>query len=253
MEHFYYDYQTKQFSLKETSSNEVVFDTHERIGIANGKDEFSCDFFRFEIRTNFYPKASHKEFIWINVYVYDALLLPISEATEKGRFNKEYISKAQYGKDNYRLYGGGVLAPHTVVISNQDGSWESNYDHAWIYALAKVRDICNNYQSWILRETKKLISNLCTSDLVKDPFQLHTLVEMTENWPLVCPDVVGLLHPLVGNYCLDRMAALIQKIQMLDGTTDKEANVQTLVKNGDLYWSYIKGLCLAFDTKQEEI
>ena len=251
MEHLYYDHQTKQFSLKETGSNEVVFDTHERIGRANGKDEFSCDFFRFEIRTNFYPEASHQEYIWINVYVNDVLLLPISKATEKGRLDKKFISKAQYGKDNYRLYGGGYLLPHTVVMSNRDNSWHSNYDHAWIFALAEARDICNNYQSWMLCETKKLISDLSTSDLGKDPFQLHTLLELTENWPLVCPEVVGLLQPLVGNYCFDRMATLIQKILILDETTDGKAKIQKLVENGDLYWNYIKGRCLAFEIKQE--
>lgn len=88
MEHLYYDNQTKQFSLKETDSNEIVFDTHDRIGWSNGKDEFTCDIFRFETRTNFYPKARHQEYIWINVYVHDVLLLPISLAANNGRFDK---------------------------------------------------------------------------------------------------------------------------------------------------------------------
>ena len=250
MEHLYYDYQTKQFSLKETGSNEVVFDTHDRIGWSNGKDEFTCGIFRFEIRTNFYPTARHQEYIWINVFVHGVLLLPISLAAYNGRLDKKNISIAQYGKDNYRLYGGGYLLPHTVVLSNRDQSWGSNYDYVWIGALATVRDICNNYKDWMLREIQELISKSGIG-LEKDTYRLHTLLELTENWSLVCPEVARHLQPLVGNYCLDRMAALIQKIQMLDGTTDREANVQTLVKNGDLYWNYIKGRYLTFDTKQE--
>lgn len=252
MEHLYYDKQTKQFSLKETDSNEVVFDTHARIGWANGKDEFTCDIFRFEIRTNFYPTARHQEYIWINVFVHDALLLPISLAAYNGRLDKKYISRAQYGKDNYRLFGGGIMAPHTVVLSNRDQSWSTNYDYVWIGALATVRDICNNYKDWMLREIQKLIFSSGIG-LEKDTYRLHTLLELTESWPLACPEVAPLIQPFVGDYSFDRMAALVQRIQTLAKTTDGKANVQTLVKNGDLYWSYIKGLCLAFDTKQEEI
>ena len=90
MEHLYYDNQTKQFSLKETDSNEVVFDTHDRIGWSNGKDEFTCDIFRFEIRTNFYPKARHQEYIWINVYVHCSCLFhwqPIMDGLTKVYFD----------------------------------------------------------------------------------------------------------------------------------------------------------------------
>lgn len=250
MEHLYYDKQTKQFSLKETDSNEVVFDTHDRIGWSNGKDEFTCDIFRFEIRTNFYPTARHQEYIWINVFVHDVLLLPISLATYNGRLDKKYISIAQYGKDNYRLYGGGYLLPHTVVLSNRDQSWSANYDYVWIGALATVRDICNNYKDWMLREIQKLISNSGIG-LEKDTYRLHTLLELTENWSLVSPKVARHLQPLVRNYCFDRMAALIQRIQKLDETTEGIPNVQELVKNGDFYWNHIKGICLAFDTKQE--
>lgn len=251
MEHLYYNHQTKQFSLKKTDSNEVVFDTHDRIGWSNGKDEFTCDIFRFEIRTNFYPTARHQKYIWINVFVHDVLLLPISLAVYNGRLDKKRISIAQYGKDNYRLYGGGYLLPHTVVMSNRDQSWSTNYDHVWIDALATVRDICNNYKDWMLREIRNLISNSATTGLEKNPYHLHTLLELTENWSLVCPEAAGLLYPLVGNYCFERMSALLQRIQMLDGTTDGEDNVQKLVENGDLYWNHIKGLCLAFKTKQE--
>ena len=251
MEHLYYDYQTKQFSLKETSSNEVVFDTHDRIGWANGRDEFTCDIFRFEIRTNFYPKAHHQEYIWINVFVHDVLLLPISLAAYNGRLDKKFISIAQYGEDNYRLYGGGYLLPHTVVLSNRDQLWSTNYDYVWIDALATVRDICNNYKDWMLREIRNLISNSTTTGLEKNPYHLHTLLELTENWPLACPEVAPVIQPFVGDYSFDRMAALVQRIQTLAKTTDGKANVQKLVENGDLYWNYIKGLCLAFDTKQE--
>lgn len=252
MEHLYYDYQTKQFSLKETGSNEVVFDTHERIGWSNGKDEFTCDIFRFEIRTNFYPTARHQEYIWINVFVHDVLLLPISLAAYNGRLDKKYISIAQYGKDNYRLYGGGYLLPHTVVMTNRDQSWSTNYDHVWIDALATVRDICNNYKDWMLREIQNLISNSVTISLEKNPYHLQTLLELTENWSLVCPETARLLQPFVGNYCFDKMAALIQRIQMLDETTEGIANVQELVKNGNLYWNHIKGICMSVEIKQEE-
>ncbi|MBQ6079655.1 MAG: hypothetical protein IJK93_05180 [Muribaculaceae bacterium] len=251
MEHLFYDFQTKQFSLKETGSNEVVFDTHDRIGWTNGKDEFTCGIFRFEIRTNFYPTARHQEYIWINVFVHGVLLLPISLAAYNGRLDKKFISMAQYGKDNYRLFGGGFLSPHTVVMSNRDHSWSTNYDHVWIGALANVRDICNNYKDWMLREIRKLISSSATIGLENNPYHLRTLLELTENWSLVCPYVALHLQPLVGNYCFERMAALVQRIQTLDKTTDGQENVQTLVKNGDLYWNYIKGLCLAIDTKQE--
>lgn len=251
MEHLYYDHQTKQFSLKKTDSNEVVFDTHDRIGWSNGKDEFTCDIFRFEIRTNLYPTARHQEYIWINVFVHDVLLLPISLAAYNGRLDKKFISIAQYGKENYRIFGGGVKSPHSVLLSNRDLSWSTNYDQVWIDALATVRDICNNYKNWMTREIQKLISNSGIG-LEKDTYRLHTLLELTENWSLVCPEVAQHLQPFVSNYCFDRMAALIQRIQMLDETTDGKAKVQKLVENGDLYWNYIKGLCLAFDTKQEE-
>ena len=140
--------------------------------------------------------------------------------------------------------------PHTVVLSNRDQSWSANYDHVWIDALATVRDICNNYKDWMLQEIRNLISSSATSCLEKNPYHLHTLLELTENWSLVCPEVACHLQPLIGNYCFDRMVALVQRIQMLDGATDDEANAQKLVENGNLYWNHIKGLCLAFEIKQ---
>ena len=103
----------------------------------------------------------------------------------------------------------------------------------------------------MLREIRNLISNSDTTGLEKNPYHLHTLLELTENSSLVCPEAAGLLYPLVGNYCIERMSALLQRIQMLDGTIDGEDNVQKLVENGDLYWNHIKGLCLGFKTKQE--
>jgi hypothetical protein len=186
------------------------------------------------------------------VFVHDVLLLPISLAAYNGRLDKKYISIAQYGKDNYRLYGGGYLLPHTVVMSNRDQSWSTNYDHVWIDVLATVRDICNNYKDWMLREIQNLISNSVTISLEKNPYHLQTLLELTENWSLVCPETARLLHPFVGNYCFDKMAALIQRIQMLDETTEGIANVQELVKNGNLYWNHIKGICMSVEIKQEE-
>lgn len=252
MEHLFYDKQTKQFSLKETGSNEVVFDTHNRIGRTAGKDEFTCDIFRLEIRTNFYPKTRHQEYIWINVYVHNVLLLPISLAADNGRLDKKFISKAQYGKDNYRLYGGGYLLPHTVVISNRDQSWDSDYNRVWIDALAEVRDICNNYQTWMLRETQKLISNMGTFGMEKSPFHLQTLLELTENWSLACPETARFFYPLLGNYCFDEMSSLIQHIKELYNSSSPQDQIQNLMKNGDSYWSYIKGCCMTSEIESEE-
>ena len=88
----YYDKQAQKFSMKKTESNEAVFETSNTIGWTNGHDQFSCDIFRFQIHTNFYPQAPHQEYILIDIFINDILLLPISLAYDNGKFNKDRIS-----------------------------------------------------------------------------------------------------------------------------------------------------------------
>ena len=248
----YYNKETKQFSLKETATSESVYETHQRIGEASGVDEFSCDFFRFQIHTNFYPKASHREYIWINVFVHDVLLLPISFAYDNSKFAKRLISRKQYGFGNDRFYKVGIRSPHTVVLCNLNQSWGTDYEYIWTMALAEARDICNNYQNWMLQETQKLISNIELIGPVQKPYYLSVLLELIDGWYKACPQINTLCQPVLNDYCFGKMSSLILQIKELDKSSTSQDRIQNFVRNGDLYWNYIKGCCVTLEIESKD-
>ena len=246
----YYDKQTQVFSTDKTETNEAVFESSNRIGSANGKfDPALCGNFRFQIRTNFYPKAPHREYILIDIFINDVLLLPISLAFDNGKFSKDRISIAQYGFDHYRLYMVGIRSPHTIVLWNQNKDWLPDYSDAWRKALNEVCFICNN-REWMYEETRMLIESISKLDLESKPWHMRTLLELTNNWYKASPKVTQLLQPILDKYCYERMVSLINKIQNHDDPSNADINIAELVKNGNLYWNHIKSHAISNSEEQ---
>lgn len=239
----YYDKQAQKFSMKKTESNEAVFETSNIIGWTNGHDQFSCDIFRFQIHTNFYPQAPHQEYILIDIFINDILLLPISLAYDNGKFNKDRISLLQYGIDHYRLYPNRIRSPHTIVLYNHKKDWLPDYDDAWTDAFYEVCSICNN-KDWMFEQTQKLLEKLGEHRLEKKPHYLRILLELTNNWYKACPKVVKVLQPILDKFCYERMSLLINKVQNHNDPLNANINISELVKSGDFYWNHIKSHAL---------
>ena len=143
----YYDVDTHIFSI--TSTNNCVFETHQREGCANGKDIILQPPFQIEIGTNFYPKASNREYIYVNIYINGVLLLPVSKAWRKVSSQKTGIIKDIFIEEwgnNIGVVNCYPKSPSTIVLLRKHTKGE---ELCWYDVLSSICQICNNYRTWI--------------------------------------------------------------------------------------------------------
>ncbi len=151
----YYDYAKKKFTVRNTATSEIVFETYERderIGFSKGSNHvIKKGDIEIIIHTNFYPKSPKREYIYANILVNGILLLPISMACRKAvvqyHFSNHSIAFLQYGAGNNER-----MEPKTILQRGGDINWEN--------LLCEICKICNDYKGWIIKETKLLISSL---------------------------------------------------------------------------------------------
>lgn len=169
--------------------------------------------------------------------MHGAFFLPISEAYSNGKFDKSHLPHADWRDDANKSF-------HSIIRTNHNQTWGGDYEHELILAFADARDFCNDYQEKMLREVQKLTSCLKAYNMGDKPYYLYTLLELTDNWYKANPRIAELLQPFLDNYCYDRMALLINKMQNIDDPSNSEINIANLLKNGDLYWNHIKSHAL---------
>ena len=87
------------------------------------------------------------QWLWIDIYVHDVLLLPISMSCRKAdvhyHFSEHEIAFLQYGAGH-----NAGKCPHTYMQARECVDWEE--------ALKSVVNICNNYEEWIISVPLKL-------------------------------------------------------------------------------------------------
>jgi len=238
----YYDKTSQKLAMIKSDSNELVFESDVVIGRHRFPD-INCGCFYIKSWTNFYPRAPHREYIWIDIFVHDAFFLPISDACADGKFDKWRLPHTDW-RDNIKPF-------HSIICTNQNQSWNGNYEHELVFAFAQARDFCNNYQEKMLHEVQKLTSYFEAHNLGEKPNYLYSLLELTNNWYKADPKIAKLLQPFLDKYCYDHMALLINKMQNIDDPSNAEINIANLLKNGDLYWNHIKSHALPEPETQE--
>lgn len=156
----YYDARSQKFSLFQTDENKVVFETHNRKGLNNGKDEIEQDSFRIEIRTNFWPQAPDREYIYVNIYINNILLLPISKAWRKVASQKLDIAADIFIEEwgnNIGVVDIYPKSPATIVLLRKKIKEER---FTWDEILSSICQICNDYKGWIKNEVSIFIEEM---------------------------------------------------------------------------------------------
>ncbi len=230
--YLYYDYLKGIFTLKETETCECVFATYgrdDRVGWEEGNNpSIKKGPFTIDIRTNFYPKALHQEFLFVNIYVNGVLLLPLSKACRKADvlyyFNEHQITFLQYGAGQNR-----EKDPSTIVQIREHISWES--------ALEEICNICNNYEKWIVDETRSLLSTLLENNKTSS-YDISTLLELVRVYDEIAPNVIPVYRNFVDLRCIGAMKDVLDVVE-----SHKDMDIHNRVvkaKNGNVIWEYIK-------------
>lgn len=225
----YYNKEEQAFTTRTTDSSVELFETHERIGISNGKSTFSYGRFSFEIFTNFYPKAPQREYIRLNIFVDGVKLLPISLACRKAyvnyHFNEHQISFVQLGAGQHI-----GITPHTYVkLGGSDG---------WREVLQQICLICNDYKKWMSRHILQLAQVLEENNLTR-PWHLATFLSLTRRYECFGGLVKDSIQSFADKHCFNAMDNVLQLV----ATTKQPHNRMTkggFGKDGDVIWCYIK-------------
>ena len=204
----YYDKTSQKLAMIKSDTNELVFESEVVIGRHRFKD-INCGCFCIRSWTNFYPTSPHRG---------------LPHADWRDDANKSF---------------------HSIICTNHDKSWNGEYEYELVSAFAQARDFCNDYQERMLREVQKLMSHFDAKDMKDNPYFLGSLLRLTDKWYKASPEIAPLIQPFLDNYCYERMALLINKMQNIDDPSNAEINIANLLKNGDLYWSHIKSHLLA--------
>lgn len=239
----YYDKTSQKLAMIKSDTNELVFESEVIIGRHRFKD-INCGCFCIRSWTNFYPTSPHREYIWIDIFVHGAFFLPISEAYANGKFDKSRLPHADWRDDANKSF-------HSIICTNHDESWNGEYEYELVSAFAQARDFCNDYQERMLREVQKLMSHFDANEMKDNPYFLGSLLRLTDKWYKASPEITPLIQPFLDNYCYERMASLINKLQNRDYPSAASINIAELIKNGDLYWNHIKSHLLPEQENKE--
>lgn len=227
----YYDYAKKKFTVRNTATSEIVFETYERderIGFSKGSNHvIKKGDIEIIIHTNFYPKSPKREYIYANILVNGILLLPISMACRKAvvqyHFSNHSIAFLQYGAGNNER-----MEPKTILQRGGDINWEN--------LLCEICKICNDYKGWIIKETKLLISSL-SEHKKTNLMDIATLLELTRVYESIVPEIIPIYREYVDLHCIKVMKDVIDYIEK--GNLDN-LNKKAKKEQGDIIWTYIK-------------
>ena len=229
----YYDSNEEKFSLVPTETNKVVFESHNRIGWKFGKTPpIKCGIYEIQIMSNIYPKFPHREYLCVDVFVNGILLLPISKAcrlrSTQYALGQHEIAFTQFGSGN-----NADKSPHTIVQLNPLD---------WLDLLVETRNICNNYQEWLLNEVRELIKCVERNQLNNDVY-ITELISIVRTYDEIVPDIILVYRQFIDKHCIDSFAKLsLWLSNVLPGLTDeqKKRSFRFRLKEGDVIWKYIK-------------
>lgn len=229
----YYDSREEKFSLMPTDTNKVVFESHNRIGWVAGRTlPIKCGLFEIQISSNIYPMFPHREYLCVDVYVKGVLLLPISKACRlrcsQYALGQHEIAFTQFGSGN-----NADKSPHTVVQLNPLD---------WLKLLVDTRNICNNYQEWLLKEAKDLINSVDRNRLNNEVY-ITELISIVRNYDELVPEIIPVYRQFIDKRCIDcftKMAYWLSDVLPNLTEDEKKKQKRFRLKEGDVLWKYIK-------------
>ena len=235
----YYDSESHEFSLTSSNKNEVVCDANQREIDVEIKDDDKGFIFRIRTRTTS-KKAPKREYVYVDIYINDVLLLPLSLSCRKAYIHYHF---GEY-EIIFQQWGAGQTknrSAHTIMQKDENINW--------YILLSQICDICNNYESWIVQEIERLIVLLETNNRNKF-WDISTFIELTRRYEGIVPSIIPVIHNFVDKYCLDSMKKIVDfiadhKMQVTD--------IQHKKKCGDIIWNYIKDYILVQVPKEAEL
>ena len=227
----YYNKTSREFTIIPSVNTIKIYDTHNREGFVNGRDEFVQDQFRFVIQSNFYPKSPKRQYVSVNIYINEVLLLPLSMSYRPNIKWWRYNLIENIFFSEYNRHSGKVIvypkAPSTIVQLTDDINWE--------VLLLGICDICNNYREWISNEVN-IIANKIAELPHLDWRRISEVISMMRIYDKIAPDIITSYHPLLDNIVLDAMKEFCEHIKNNTFETER----QQFLKKGEVIWQYIK-------------
>ncbi len=221
----YYDKNNGLFSLTPSDNTIEAFKAHTKEGWKDGVDEIKLGDFKIVFHTNFYPKAPKREYIYVDIYVKEILLLPLSIACRKAavlyHFSERQIAFVQCGTFKN-------TTPHTFVQREDSISWLKTFE--------RICEICNNYRHWMLQETNLLISNLEAHSRTKF-WDVAYFIDITRRYEIIIPEIVPAIIKFVDKLCFESMEALIDNLK---GRNIVDSDKRLKAFCGDMIWRYIR-------------
>lgn len=225
----YFNSSTKTFSTTQEETFDEVFESYDCKRHEKETTEISLDIFTIKIRRDNWEFAREGsiQWLWIDVYIHDVLLLPISMSCRKAdihyHFSEHEITFQQYGA------GHNVgKCPHTYMQARKSVDWEE--------ALSIVVDICNNYEEWVVHQAQQLISTLIAHKKYKY-WDIATLLNLCQRYDEIAPNIVPVYREFVDEHCFHAMTELVKHIE---NNKMDEVNKRNKMANGDAIWGYIR-------------
>lgn len=233
----YYNARTKKFSLFQTSENKVVFETHYREGKDKGKDDIKQDTFRIEVRTNFWPQAPQREYIYVNIYINNILLLPISKAWRKVSYykiNVIYDVFIEEWGNNIGVVNCYPTTPSTIVLLRKRAKGK---EFNWFEVLSSICHICNNYEKWIEQEVEEFVIEMQKREKVYWR-RLVSAISVIRTYDTLVPEIKNIYRPIFDYRVIDGIRTIcdnLEKVQM-----DKSMSKTYLIKTeANILWAYL--------------
>jgi len=231
----YYDGETQNFSISPT--NNCVFETHHREGLVNGKDIILQPPFRIEIGTNFYSKAPKREYIYVNIYINDILLLPVSKAWRNVSSHNMDIAKDIFIEEwgnNIGVVKCYPQSPSTIVFTRKNTKAE---EFCWYEVLSSVCQICNNYEKWIKQEVEDFVVE---TQKRKEIYwrRLSSAISVIRMYDDLVPELNEIYWPVFNSkvlFALHSMCKSIEKMQINEEPSQNRIPRQ----EANVLWKYI--------------
>ena len=230
----FYNYTTNTFSTTPKECYVEVFEPFVCKRHEKNTFEKTLGIFTIKIRRDnwSFSKEGDLHWLWIDIYVQETLLLPISKSCRKAdsnyHFSEHEITYYQYG-----LGHNNGKSPHTYMQSRNRVDWEE--------ALSNVVKICNNYQDWIVDEAERLISLLIAHNLTNS-WDIATFINLARRYESIAPNIISVYQSFIDKHCFDAMKKIIEHIE---NRHMNNLNKETKAFHGDLIWNYIKDIYLS--------
>lgn len=223
----YYNESLNTFSTTQILSCNEVFEPFDCKNKEKKFREINLGIYKLRIfRGNLvFSREGAVQWLWIDIYVHDIILLPISMSCRKAdihyKFSEHEIAFLQYGGGH-----NNGMSPHTYMQARKNVDWDE--------ALDSIVEICNNYNDWIIQETEKLLSSLSVHK--KYTFRdIATLLCMVRRYDRIVPNIIPTYRKYVDGYCFGAMSELIKQIKETQLAKGKHYAIY-----GDIIWGYIK-------------